>query len=201
MSLPFGLGSLFGVAGLALFVLSLTSLPWARAGGVDMSLPDIREAFATIGDLPSDTGTATTTTLTVPSTLPEGIPSPGDVQGAVEDQVRDAATDAANAAVDSAKGTYLELYSKTIWLFAAIAIGLAVLFATILAPTSFALKLILGFQRMGSAVTVLVGILHGVALWVVFSGSPAPTPALGTYAGIAGLLFVLVGCILGPRKA
>lgn len=195
---PIGLGAVFGVAGLGLFVLALTSLPWAKAGGQEMTLPDIRDAFATVGDAPEEP--APTTTL--PTTLPDGgISTPGEVQDAVEDQVRDAATEAATNAVDSAKGTYLELYSKTIWMVAIVAVGLAVLFATVLAPSSFALRLILGFQRLGGTVTVLVAILHGAALWVVFSGKPAPTPALGVWAGVAGLVFILVGCVLGPRKS
>lgn len=196
---PVGFGALFGVVGLVLFVLSLTSLPWAKAGGQSMTLPDIKEAFATVEDSSGEPAPTTT----VPTTLPGdgGIPTPGEVTDAVEDEVRDAATEAATRAVDSAKGTYLELYSTTIWMVAAVVLGLAVLFATVLAPKSFALGLILGFQRLGGTVTVLVAVLHGAALWVVFSGKPAPTPALGVYAGVAGLIFILVGCVLGPRKS
>lgn len=47
---PLGLGSLFGVVGLIAFLLALTSLPWAKAGGQELTLTDIRDLFAAAED-------------------------------------------------------------------------------------------------------------------------------------------------------
>jgi hypothetical protein len=199
VGLPFGIGTLFGVAGLVAFLMALMVLPWFSAGGQDVGLADIRSSF----DVPKtdpdkllpDAGTGPT------STLPGGLPSPGDVSGQVEKQVRDTAATAAANAIDSSRARYLELYTRTLWWLAAIGVGLAVLFATVLSPRSTAMSLLLGFRRLSGVVVVLVGLAHGAALWVVFNGTGAPSPAFGVWLGVGGLAAVLLGCILGPKRA
>lgn len=197
--MPFGLGALFGVAGLVGFLLALIVLPWFTVGGEDVNLADIRTSFDVAKTDPDEVLPDVDTGPT--STLPGGLPSPGDVQGKVEQEARDAAAQAAANAIDSSKRGYLKLYANTLWLVAAIGIGLAVLFSTILSPRSTALSLLLGFRRLAGSVTVLVGIVHGAALWVVFSGKGAPTPAMGVWIGVAGLACVLLGCIIGPKRS
>ena len=103
-------------------------------------------------------------------------------------------------AIDSGKSRYLELYTDVLWLVLAGAVALAVLFSTILSPRSFALSLLLGFRRLSGAVTVLAGMAHGAALWIVFTGAGAPTPAPGVWVGVGGLAAVLLACIVGPKK-
>jgi hypothetical protein len=196
--LPLGAGALFGVAGVTCFLLALLVLPWFKTGGQEVGLSDIRESFTVPktdpNDLLPDSGDQTT------STLPGGLPSPGDVQGAVEDQVRSTAAQAAATAIDSGKAQYLELYANTLWMVAAGAVALAVVFSTLLAPRSAALSLLLGFRRLAGLVTVLAAAAHGAALWIVFNGDGGPAPAVGVWLGVGGLAAVLLGCILGPKK-
>ncbi|HMG40225.1 MAG TPA: hypothetical protein VK611_02815 [Acidimicrobiales bacterium] len=195
--LPFGAGTLVGVVGFGCFLAALLVLPWFEAGGEDVTLSDIRSAF------------------TVPETQPEDIlpddgepappaadgqvPSPDAVQDAVEDAARDAAAEAAAQVIDTGKARYLELYVDRLWPIAAVGVGLAVLFSTILSPKSFALSLLLGFRRLSGMVVVLAGIAHGAALWIMFTGTGAPDPSPGVWVGVVGLGAVLVGCILGPK--
>jgi hypothetical protein len=196
---PFGLGTLFGVVGLVGFLLALIVLPWFTVGGEDVKLSDIRTSFDVAKTDPDtvlpDVDTGPT------STLPGGLPSPGDVPGKVEQQGRDLAAQAAANAIDSSKSRYLKLYANTLWLVAAVGIGLAVLFSTILSPRSTALSLLLGLRRLAGSFTVLVGIAHGAALWIVFTGKGAPSPAIGVWIGVAGLACVLLGCIIGPKRS
>jgi hypothetical protein len=77
---------------------------------------------------------------------------------------------------------------------------LAVVFSTVLSPRSFALSLLLGFRRLSGAVTVLGGLAHAAALWVVFSGQGAPSPAWGVWLGVGGLVGVLLASIIGPKS-
>ena len=111
---------------------------------------------------------------------------------AVEDVARDAAAQAAADVIDTGKARYLELYAERLWLVAAIGVGLAVLFSTVLAPRSFALG---ADPRLPAA----VGPgdrpgrrAHGAALWVVFSGAgPTASPGCGSawpaWAAFVGL--------------
>jgi hypothetical protein len=48
---------------------------------------------------------------------------------------------------------------------------------------------------------LLAAAAHGAALWVVFSGSGAPSPAFGVWLGVGGLGGVFVVVILGPKRA
>jgi hypothetical protein len=50
-------------------------------------------------------------------------------------------------------------------------------------------------------VVILAGLAHGAALWVVFTGKGAPDPAFGVWLGVGGLACVLLGCIIGPKRA
>ena len=79
-------------------------------------------------------------------------------------------------------------------------VGLAVVFSTLLAPRSWALSLLLGVRRLAGLATVLAGLAHGVALWIVFTGDGAPTPAFGVWLGVAGLAAVLLGGDIGPKR-
>jgi hypothetical protein len=186
MGFPIGAGVLVGMAGLVCFLLGLVVLPWFSSGGQEVTLSDIRTAFTLPETQPEDIPGASTEE---PPPDADGIPSPGEVGDAVEGEVRDAAAAAAADAVDTGKSWYLELYTETLWMI-----------STILAPRSFALSLLLGFRRLSGFVTVLVGAAHGAALWIVFSGDGAPTPAPGVWLGVGGLAAVLLGCILGPKR-
>jgi hypothetical protein len=197
LGFPLGFGTLLGVAGLVAVVLSLTSLPWFTVAGQDVGLPDIREAFTLPETEPGDVvpGAGEGTGATVPSS----IPTPGEVTDAVEQGVRNAAGDAAASAVDTGKDRYLEFYAEVGWMAVAGVCAVAVLFATVLSPKSFALSLILGFRRLSGALVVLAGIAHGGALWVVFTGD-GPTPATGVWAGVGGLAAVFLACVIGPKR-
>lgn len=199
---PFGMGALVGLLGLAGFLGSLLVLPWFEVAGEEVTLPDIREAFTLT---PTDPDTLLPESGgeggEAPSPGTDGeVPTPEEIAEAAQDVARDAAAQVAADVIDTGKARYLELYSETLWLVSAIGVGLAVLFSTILAPRSFALSLILGFRRLSGFVTILAAGAFGGALWVVFSGS-GPSPATGVWVGVAGLAFVLLGCILGPKRA
>jgi hypothetical protein len=195
---PVGLGALLGVGGVAAFLAALLVLPWFTAGGEGVTLADIRSAFTVPETDPSDV---------VPgagegagSTLPDGIPTPGEVTDAAEQQARDAAGEAAAGAIDSGKSRYLELYAGTLWVVVAAAVSLAAVVSTLLAPRSAALSLLLGVRRLAGLVVVLAGLAHGAALWIVFTGDGAPSPAFGVWLGVGGLVAVLLGCVVGPRR-
>lgn len=176
-----------GVTGAVCFVLALAVLPWFAVGGQDVTLSDMRTAFA------------------VPETPPADEPAgaEGDSSSrpeAVGQQARETVGDAAGTAIDTGKARYLEFYTETLWVVAAGAVGVAAVVSTVLAPRSGALALLLGFRRLAGFVTVLVGAAHGAALWVVFGSEGAPDPAFGVWLGVGGLVAVLVGCILGPKR-
>jgi len=40
---------------------------------------------------------------------------------------------------------------------------------------------------------------HGYAVYDLFGEDVAPDPALGVWAGVGGLVLVLVGCVMGTR--
>lgn len=193
-----GFGALVGIGGAVCFMAALVVLPWFTAEGRDVTLPDMRSAF-TVAEtdpdalLPGTTGD--------PSLDPsDGVPTPDQVGEIVEQQARAAAADAAADAIDSGKSRYLEIYTDTLWMVLAGGVALAAVFSTVLSPRSFALSMVLGFRRLGGAVTVLAGLAHGAALWIVFTGAGAPSPAPGVWVGVGGLGAVLLGCIIGPKR-
>jgi hypothetical protein len=196
---PLGAGAFLGFTGLVCFLLALLVLPWFEAGGQEVTLANMREAFTLPATDPSTLPGATDQSTTTVAEA-RALPSPDQIQDAVENEVRDAATEAAASAIDTGKARYLELYTETLWLVLAIAVSLAVVFSTILSPRSFALSLLLGFRRLSGFVTILAGIVHGAALWIIFEGTGAPTPAFGVWLGVGGLAAVFVGCIVGPKK-
>jgi hypothetical protein len=195
---PLGLGAGVGLAGVVAFLAALVVLPWFTAGGDGVTLADIRTAFTVAATDPSDVvpGAGDPTG----STLPEGIPSPDEVTDAAEQQARDAAGSAAAAVIDSGRSRYLELYTDVLWLGVAGVVVVAAVASTLLAPRSSAVSLVLGVRRAAGAATVLAALLHGAALWVVFSGEGAPSPSFGVWLGLGGLAAVLAGCVIGPRK-
>ncbi|HET6948888.1 MAG TPA: hypothetical protein VFI47_00830 [Acidimicrobiales bacterium] len=196
--LPLGFGALVGVAGLACLLAALLALPWFEAGGREVTLSDLREAF-TLAETDPDDLVPGDTGGTLPD-LSEGVPSPEQVSDAVEQQARDAAAETAASVIDSGRSRYLELYTDVLWMVVAGAAALAVVLSTILSPRSFALSLLIGLRGLSAAATVAAGIAHGVALWVVFSGEGAPDPAFGVWLGLGGLAAVLLACIVGPKK-
>lgn len=193
---PLGLGALVGFAGLACFLAALLVLPWFTAAGQDVTLSDMRSAFTLAETDPDD---LLPSDGEQPPDLTDGVPTPDEVGEAVEQQARATASEAAAGALDSGRARYLELYTDVLWLVLAVAVSLAVVLSTVLSPRSAALSLLLGFRRLAGAVTVLAGIAHGAALWVVFTGDGAPSPATGVWIGAGGLAAVLLGCIIGPK--
>jgi hypothetical protein len=186
---PLGFGFLFGAAGLACFLLALLVLPWFEVAGREVTLADIRESFSVAA--------------TDPDTLPgadSGTEAPTNPTDVVEDQARDVGAQIAASAIDSGRARYLEIYTDTLWMVIAVAVSLAVLLSTILSPRSTALSLLLGFRRLSGLVTILAGIVHGAALWVVFNGTDAPDPAFGVWLGLGGLGAVFLGCVIGPKR-
>ena len=103
-------------------------------------------------------------------------------------------------AIDDGKARYLELYADVLWLPIAAVVAIAALVSTVLAPRSMALSLLLGVRRIAGATVVLAALAHAAALWVVFTGDGAPSPASGVWLGVAGLVGVLAGCAIGPRR-
>jgi hypothetical protein len=177
-------------------VLGLAVLPWFEAGGQEATLADIRTAFSVADTDPDEL-------LPDPADLPvsvPSIPSPDDVTATVQDAVRDEAARAAASAIDSGKARYLELYTNTLWMAAIGAAALAVVFSTILTPRSTVGALVLGVRTPAGLAVILAGAAHGVALWVVFSGAGAPSPAVGVWLGVGGLAGVLLACVLGPKR-
>ena len=184
-----------GVLGLGAFLAALLVLPWFTAAGQEVSLSDIRSAFTVPATDPDDL--IETSDSTIPT---DSIPTPDQVSEAVEQQVRESAAEAAAAAIDTGKARYLELYVDVLWAVVALAAVAAVIFSTVLTPRSAALSLLLGFRRLSGVVTVLAAIVHGVALWIVFSGDGAPDPGFGVWLGIAGLGAVFLSTFLGPKR-
>ena len=194
---PIGLGAVVGGLGALAFLAALLVLPWFSADGEDRTLSDLRSAFEVPATDPDDLPGAGDPTA---STLPEGIPSPDDVADAVEEEARDTATTAMAGAIDDGKARYLELYADVLWLPIAAVVAVAAVVSTVLAPRSMALSLLLGVRRIAGAAVVMAGLAHAAALWVVFTGDGAPNPLFGVWLGIAGLVGVLVGCAIGPRR-
>jgi hypothetical protein len=178
-------------------VVALVVLPWFTVAGQDVTLGDIRSAYEVPatdpGSLPGSGGTD--------STLPDGqIPTTDEVADVVEDRVRNAAATTAAQAIDGGKARYLELYVETMWLPVAGVVAVAAVVSTLLAPRSAALSLLLGVRRLAGVLVVLAGLAHAAALWIVFTGDGTPSPDTGVWIGVAGLVGVLAGCIIGPRR-
>jgi hypothetical protein len=194
---PLGFGALVGLAGLGCFLAALLVLPWFQVDGRDVGLEDIADGFALAETQPDDVVDGAGEE---PPVEGEGLPTPDEVVDTAEQEARDAAGAVAAEAIDSGRARYLDLYTDTLWMGVAGATAAAVLLSTILAPRSFALSLLLGFRTLAGLATVAAAGAHGVALWVVFSGSGAPDPAWPVWLGVGGLAGVLLGCIIGPKR-
>jgi hypothetical protein len=215
-----GAGLVVGAMGLACFVVGVAVLPWFEAGGQEATLADIRTAFTVSETDPDDlfpdpaesagAGDQQETADQggessgdgdgdLPDTVPS-IPSPDEVNDTVEDAVRDEAARVATAAIDSGRARYLELYTNTLWTAAIAAAALGVVFSTVLTPRSTVGALMLGVRSLAGLAVVLAGAAHGAALWVVFGGAGAPSPAFGVWLGVGGLAGVLLACLLGPKR-
>jgi hypothetical protein len=196
-------------------VLGLAVLPWFVADGGGTTLADIRTAFSVAetdpdellpdpagdGDQQDPAGQGDDGPQDgAGGDLPVTVPSPDEVSATVEDAVRDEAARVAASAIDSGKARYLELYTDTLWMVAIGAAALAVVFSTILTPRSTVASLLLGIRSLAGLVVVLAAAAHGAALWVVFSGAGAPSPAIGVWLGVGGLAGVLLACLLGPKR-
>jgi hypothetical protein len=196
-----GLG--LALVGLALFVLSLTALPWISANGEDVTLPDIHDALEGNGPAPAVPSTGT---------LP---PQPGDLSG-----FRAAPAAPAQTATDGDYG-YLETYSGGLWALVAAWLAVAAVFSTLVVPASQGARGLLGFlmsgllglavclvddegtigPRVAAAFTVIVASwLHAAAVNQVFQGDGGPDPAYGVWASAAGLVLLFVGCLIGTRQ-
>jgi hypothetical protein len=76
----------------------------------------------------------------------------------------------------------------------------AVTFSSMLTPSSGLLSLLVGVRFLAGAAVAVAGVAHGVALWVVFGGDGAPSPAIGVWIGVGGLAAVVLSCALGPKR-
>ncbi|HET6954538.1 MAG TPA: hypothetical protein VFI47_29510, partial [Acidimicrobiales bacterium] len=209
-----GIGLIVGLLGLLGIVLAHTSLPWISEDGVEVTFSDIRDAFAGDG---GGAPSGATPTVTVPEvslppgvTLPPGAPPAGQV-------VTPPAAPAGSAGDEL---EYLERYAGWVW-YVVLGLGLtAVLSGTLLVPRDRAARVATGFLAGGllGAVASLAdrdgevahrvagafgaigaGTLCGFAVADVFPDKGGPSPAAGVWAGIGGLLLVLLGCVLGTR--
>jgi hypothetical protein len=123
-------------------------------------------------------------------------------------------------AENTGKNTYLEFYTKWGWIGVLAGVSLAILFTTLVVPSNKAGRMLTCFftagmlgllinaaddegkvapRVCGALMTLAMAGLHGVAIWALFSEDLAPDPAVGVWAGAAGLAAVLVGCIAGTR--
>jgi hypothetical protein len=188
--LPFGFGALFGLAGFAAFVVALVVLPWFEVGGKEVTLSDMRTAFTLAETDPAsllpDSGDTPPTSID-PSA---GIPTQDQITDAIEGQAKEAAAQAAADAIDSGRSRYLEMYTGWIWIALIAAVGLATVLGSLL-----------GMRGLASSLLVPAAAAHGAALWVVFSGSGAPSPGIAVWVGAGGLLGILVGIIVGPKHS
>jgi len=185
---PLGIGALFAFAGLAAFVVAVVVLPWFEVGGEEVKLSDMRRAF-TLAETDPESLLPDSGSEAPPLDPTTSIPSPDEISDAIESEVRATAAQAAADAIDSGRSRYLELYTDIIWMVVAGAVGLAAV-----------LGALLGLRGLAGSLVLLAAGAHGAALWVVFSGSGAPSPGFAVWLGVGGLTGVFVGAILGPKR-
>lgn len=159
--------------GLLVFLLAVTALPWATAGDQDITRSDIQEAYEEAEDAGVEFG-----------------------------------------------DDYLGMYAQWIWMASSGSLAVAVLFSTLVVPSSKAGRIVIGFLMGGlvglvlnavdddgtvgprvtaALMVILVAVGHGIAQFTMFDGPNEPDPGLGIWAGMAGLLLVLLGCVIGTR--
>lgn len=203
-----GLGLVLGLMGALALVASLTMLPWVEAGGQEVTFSDIRDAYENVDEL--------TNAPLAPPPAPEGstgssgfdasdIPTTGEITETAE---------------NTGKNAYLEVYTAWGWIGVLAGVSVAILFATLVVPSSKGGRLVTGFltagllgllfnvgddegrfgPRISGAVATLgAGGLHVAAIWALFSEELSPDPAVGVWVGVGGLLAVFVACIVGTR--
>jgi hypothetical protein len=218
-----GAGLVIGLVGLVAFLASVTFLPWVSGRGEDVTFGDIREVFDQVDDLGvgvSDTTTATTLPpdLTLP---PEASVPADDSLGPVVSPFDDLGTPVSpSAPIGNDEFDFMEFYAKGLWILVAVMAVLAVVFSTAFVPRSRGARAVTGFllagmlglavaladdegsvgpRVCGALVTLLCLGAHGFALIELFGDEFAPDPAYGVWAGVGGLVAVLVGCVMGTR--
>jgi hypothetical protein len=183
------------------------------------------------GGAPVDPGTPTGPGATIPGgttlpgtpttlpTTPTTLPDTGLGTGAGSGTSLPATDESPTA--PALQGDYLELFADVGWIAVLVLAGLAVLFSTLIVPSSFAGRLFTGFLQAallgllinaadregtsaprvtGALVTLVAAGGFGAALYQLFGDDGAPTPAYGVWAGVGGLAAVLLGCLLGTRR-
>jgi hypothetical protein len=176
-----GIGLALGLVGIAMLLLSYFALPWASGGGVEADFSDIRDVYSQTSDY--------------------GVP--------------------VSASASDTNAEFMELYVEVIW-YGIVAMAIvAVVFATWLVPRSRGVRGVIGFLvggvlglvinivdehgKVGPRLTgALLGLVclavHGYALSIVFGEDYSPDPAIGVWSGAAGLVVVIVGCLVGTRS-
>jgi hypothetical protein len=220
-----GAGLIVGLVGLALLVASLAGLPWISVGGEDATLRDIGDAYSALDGLDvGDGGIFAPPDVTAPDasvpdiTLPDGS-SPDDGLGPVvtpPGTVDDTYTPPSSGDLEP----FHELYAKGLCWAVAVWAALALVVAALWVPRGKGGRMGLGFVvgglvglvanaldergRVGPRVTgafvaVVCLAAHTVAAMEMFGEDGAPDPAIGVWAGVVGLLLVVVGCAVGTR--
>lgn len=222
-----GAGLAIGLVGVALLLLSYVALPWASGGGVDADFSDIRDMYSSsteyrptgVGDSRGEGGGPTEVPMPpvapptvglrqqepVPPPPPTPVPGPGTGPTAVPVTGED---------------EFMELYVEVFWYGILAMTVVAVVFATWLVPRSRGLRIVIGFlvggllglvinavdeqgkvapRLTGAMIAVLCLGVHGYALSILFGDDYSPDPAIGVWTGVAGLIAVLVGCVVGTR--
>ncbi len=201
-----------------MLLLSLTALPWVSAGGEEATFSDIRDAFDAVDDL--DGGESfdppDITTPTVGRSAGQGGGSPAGPVPVSSFGVRQQEPPAAG----SSETEFVEIYAEALWMAVVGAAVIAVVFATGIVPSSKGGRLLTGFlmagvlglavnaadddgsvgPRVSGALVALLCLgVHGYAVFDLFGDELAPDPAWGVWAGVAGLVLVLIGCVMGTR--
>jgi hypothetical protein len=210
-----GRGLVVGLCGLAALLLSLFALPWVTEGGDDITFKDIRDSFhpddrsATVPGGGLDSGGVPPTTYLVPESdpLPQTVPVPETVY--------------VPPSSDQRLET-LQEYTDWTWALVVYFAAAAVVFSTWIVPTGRGLRTLTGFltvpclgmivnlvDKDGSNAPRVVSVLaalyaslvHGQALWYLFwDVENSPSPAVGVWLGVAGLIAVIVACVMGTRR-
>jgi len=175
-----GPGAVVAIAGFLLMLFSLLGLPWISQGGQNVSFPDIRDSVEAAND----------------------AQAPGNIGGS------------------GTSGDYTELYTEGFWVVVLLMLVAATVFATLWVPSSHAGRVLIGVvtggfigaaimavdedgkvapRLCGALVTVLAAGAHILLLAQIFDDDIDVSPAYGVWAGVLGLVAVLVGCLMGTR--
>ncbi|HEY8527372.1 MAG TPA: hypothetical protein VIL48_20570 [Acidimicrobiales bacterium] len=199
---------MLGLIGALALVASLAMLPWVEANGQEVTFSDIRDAYEAMDEL--------TNAPLAPPSAPDGssgssgldlsdIPTTGELT---------------ETATNTGKNAYLEVYTAWGWIGVLAGVSVAILFSTLVVPSSKGGRLVTGFltagllgllfnvgddegrfgPRISGAIATLgAGGFHLAAVWALFSEDLSPDPAMGVWVGVGGLVAVFVACIVGTR--